>query len=177
MFSFSVSDFLYRRTSFIFILTVFNSLIQYSQLTQKVLNDACLTHIQLIMENIEFFFGDVPFTRHIVPQRACRKTAVVVRDWSTDIVDWESPTSEQVHTHSEQRDKDSKCAYFQFANSYRITKAKREFEFLIMADWVERTGEIFIINRIVLCNRYDSLNVWHKKKGLIVQKDPCASSR
>jgi len=109
MSSLSVSDFVSRHTSFIFILSVLNSLIQYSQLTQKVLNDLCLTHIQLILKNIEFFFGDVPFTSHIVPQRACRKAAVVVRDWPNDILGWESPTSEQVQTHSEQRDQDSKC--------------------------------------------------------------------
>jgi hypothetical protein len=90
MFSLSVSDFVSRHTSFIFILIVFNLLIEYSQLTQKVLNDLCLIHLQLILENTEFFFGDVPFTSHIVPQRACRKAAVVVRDWPTDILDWVS---------------------------------------------------------------------------------------
>jgi len=161
MSSLSVNDFVSRYTSFIFILTVFNSLNQYSQLTQKVLNDLCLTNLQLILENTEFFFGDVPFTSHIVPQRACRKAAVV-RDWSTDILDWESPTSEQVQTQSGQRDQDSKSAYLQFANSYRLMTAEGEFEFLIMADWAEATkGEIFVINRIVLCNSYESLNVWH----------------
>jgi len=115
-----------------------------------------MTHLHLILENIELFFGDVPFTSHIVPQRAWRKAAVVVRDWHTDILDCESPTSEQ-------RDQDSKFAYLQFANSYRITNAEREFEFLIMADWAEATtGEVFVINRIMLCNSYESLNVWHK---------------
>jgi len=94
---------------------------------------------------IEFFFGDVPFTSHIVPQRACRKAAVVVRDWPTDILDWESPTSEQVQTHSEQRDQDSKSAYLQFINSYRITNAEREFEFLIMVDWAEATGNFLLL--------------------------------
>lgn len=127
MSSLSVSDFVSRHTSFIFIPTVFNSLIQYAQLTQKVLNDLCLTHLQSILENTEFFFGHVPFTSHIVPQRACTKAAVVARDWPTDILDWESPTSEQVQTHSGQRDQDSKSTYLQFANSYRITYAEREF--------------------------------------------------
>jgi hypothetical protein len=42
----SVSDFVSRHTSFIFILTVINSLIEYSQLTQKVLNCLCLNHLQ-----------------------------------------------------------------------------------------------------------------------------------
>jgi len=114
-----------------------------------------MTHLHLILENIELFFGDDPFTSHIVPQRACRKAAVVERDWPTDILDWESPTSDQVQTHSEQRDQDSEFAYLQFANSYRITNAEREFEFLIMADWAEATtGEVFVINRIMLCNSW-----------------------